>query len=162
MISIYRFCVLFILSLTLFSQTSLACSIEITPLRKRFRRAESVFVGKVISIAEYNPSEKEKLLIPEYTRDWKYFSKVTFEINEKWKGDVSKKQDFIAIAYFPCGCPGDDIDQFKEGEEFLVFTEDNNFVSICGSEETASGYTKKKIKRLDSFWFRKWARIYPF
>lgn len=157
-----------VLALMLCFQSVNSCSIEIPPLRKEFRRAKSVFIGKVLKISDdYVPTEKEKQTIPEYWKEgyWKdkyIFSKVTFEVKKKWKGNVAETQDFVAVAYFFCGCPGGDIDKFKVGEEFLVLATGQNFVTICDSKNANSEWAKGDMKRFDNFWFRTWARIYPF
>ncbi|HEX8251029.1 MAG TPA: hypothetical protein VF599_22840 [Pyrinomonadaceae bacterium] len=50
-----------ILALIICFQTSVACTADIQPLRKEFRRAESAFVGRIIKISEYYaPSEQKK------------------------------------------------------------------------------------------------------
>jgi hypothetical protein len=139
-----------------------ACTIKVPPFRKEFRRAESVFTGKVVKIVEaYSPTAKEAASFPEGWESWKYFSKITFEVKHKWKGDASDTREFVAVAFFDCGCPGG-FDAFKTGEEFLVFADEKNFVWICDSYKIEDEWAKDRIKRLDSFWFRAWARVYPF
>jgi len=144
-------------------QTVDACTIVVPPFRKEFRRAESVFTGKVINIVDaYSPSEKEAASFPEGWESWKYFSKVTFEVKNKWKGDASGTREFIAVAFYSCGCAGQKIDSFQAGAEYLVFAREKNFVWICDSYKIEDEWAKDRIKRLGSFWFRAWARVYPF
>jgi hypothetical protein len=143
-------------------QTVNACSLKIPPLRKKFREAKSVFLGKVVKIVDYSPSEAEKSAIPEYWQDYKYFSKVRFEIKNKWKGDVSENQEFLAVADWECGCPGDAPERFKEGEEFIIFASGKKFIIVCDAGRTKIEGKEQLIKKLDEFWFRAWARIYPF
>jgi hypothetical protein len=144
-----------------FSNSVNSCSISETPLRKQFRRAESVFIGKVIKVVEFTATEKEINSVPENWRDWKVWSKVTFEVEKKWKGNISKTQEFISIAYFICAC-STTVTEFKEGKEYLVFSERQSFVFVCESDENEGEYAKKKIKHINNFGFRFWSKIYPF
>ena len=147
-------------------QTVGACSQISTPLRKEFKEAKAVFVGKVIKISQYyTPDEQEKKTIPRfwkegYWKDKEVFSKVTFEITKKWKGGAAERREFVGVAYFSCGCSK--FIRLKEGTEYLVFATGQNFVTVCDSKDTESEFTKEKMKRLDRFWFRAWAEIYPF
>jgi hypothetical protein len=159
---VIRLSVIIVLTLAVCFQSVNACTIEITPLRKEFKQAKSVFVGKVISVVEHSPSEKETHLVPKYLRNWKHFSKVTFEIMEKWKGNVSGRKEYLAVAYFMCGCPGPKLDEFKEGQKYLVFAETKNFVHICSAGNLSEDHVAKNAKRLNRFWFRVWANLYPF
>jgi hypothetical protein len=147
----------FLLSL----QSANACSISSQPLRKQFREADAVFTGKVSKIIEYTPSEKEILLVPENWREWKVWSKVTFEVTKKYKGNISKTQEFISVAWYICGC-STTASEFKEGQDYLIFSQGKSFVGICNSEEIASDTAKKEIEQIDNFGFRLWSRIYPF
>lgn len=157
----FKISVMLALSVMIWFQTADACSISFTPLRKEFRAAKSVFLGKVVKIEDYVPSETEKASIPESWRDWKLFSKVKFEVKNKWKGNLSETREFIAVSYYDCGCPGD-ADQFKEGEEFFVFASGKHFITVCDAWRTRFENPKQLTKKLDSFGFRTWARIYPF
>lgn len=143
-------------------RVSSPCSLNISPLRKDFRAAKSVFLGKVTSISDYSLSENDKSFIPESWQNHKYFSKVRFEIKNKWKGDVSQNQEFIAVAYWWCGCPGGKPDEFKVGEEFIVFATGKKFITVCDTFRDKLDGKPALIKKLDSFGFRAWARIYPF
>jgi hypothetical protein len=158
-----QFKLLFFLAvLTWLSAISIeACTIEIYSLKKRFRQANTVFIGKVTKIVDYQPSAKELSLMPKEFRDWKGFSKVTFEVSKTWKGSASSNQEFIGVSAYICGC---DIAPrvLKEGEEFLVFSPKKNFVSVCDVGETKKDYVKDEIKSLNKFSFRFWASIYPF
>lgn len=136
-----------------------ACSISIPPLRKDFRGADAVFVGRVQSVSMVpNP---DLSLIPKSWDNWKGFDRITFQVERQWKGDRVKTRDYVGVSAFDCGCPGD-IDQFEVGRDYLVFARTERFVTICESEEIGRGYVGEKMKRLDSFWFRSWSRINPF
>jgi hypothetical protein len=144
-----------------FSNSVNACTVTYAPLRKQFRWADSVFIGKVVKVVEYAPTDKEINSIPENWRDWKVWSKVTFEVEKKWKGNISKTQEFISIAYYICAC-STTVTEFKENKEYLVFSQKQSFVFVCDSDENESEYAEKKIKHIDNFGFRLWSKIYPF
>lgn len=148
------------LSTVFFSLSVAACTIEISPLRKDFRRANSVFIGKLLSIDELTPNTSNEK-IPDEWSDWKVFSKIKFQVERKWKGSYAGEREFVAAAYYTCGCDTR-MSQFVEGKEYLVFAESSDFVFVCSAEEIGRLTTTDKMKRLDSFWFRTWARIYPF
>lgn len=149
-------------------QTINACSLVIPPLRKEFRKSKAVFIGKVLKVEEtYSPTAKAEKNIPFFWREMalKYrfiYSKVTFEIKNKWKDNLPKTVDFVTIAAFDCNCPGGGIDFFEIGEEFLVMASGKRFAFICDSKKTSTEWAKSDIKRLNSFWFRAWTNLYPF
>ena len=156
------------------SQIAFSCTIYIPPFRKVYRESKSVFVGKVLKIEEYyNLTETDKRIIPEHwlqindrlraASQYKgLFSKITFEIKDKWKGNIAERKDFISVSAYDCGCPGDGINVFEIAQEYLVTAREKNFVSVCDSKTADSDWAKDDIKRLDKFWFRTWATIYPF
>lgn len=145
--------------LFLFSFEVLACSIYIPPLRKDFRGADTVFVGRVESVASL--SNYDAAVIPKSWDDWKMFERITFSVERKWKGDARKVREYTGVSVYDCGCPGG-LDQFEVGKAYLVFARKERFVSVCESERIGGKYVEEKMKRLDSFWFRSWSRIYPF
>lgn len=149
------------LSTALFAVEVAACTIEISPLRKDFRRANSVFTGKLLSIDALKPNTSDEEKIPDSWSDWKEFSKVKFQVERKWKGSFARELEFVAAAYYTCACDTR-MSQFAVGKSYLVFAETRDFVSICSAEEIGRTTTTNTMKRLDSFWFRTWARIYPF
>jgi hypothetical protein len=139
-----------------------ACSIEIPPLRKDYRRAESVFVAKVIKVEETTLDPSVVNNFPAGWRDWKLFSRISFQIERQWKGPSGTQKEYVGVAFYGCGCPGGPFDQFVAGNEYLVFGGSKNFLTVCESEKTGSEYISDKMKRLDKFWFRTWVEIYPF
>jgi hypothetical protein len=142
-------------------QNVIACTIEIAPLRKQFRGAKAVFIGKVVKISQFNPTETEKLQnVPENWRDMDNFSKITIEAQNKWKGSISSRKDFIGVIGFPCGC--DSYQELKENKTYLFFVYEKNFLTICDAKESDKDWVKKEMKRLNNFGFRLWSRIYPF
>jgi hypothetical protein len=160
------FILLIFISIFCFQNIS-ACSLYIPPLRREFRKAKAVFTGKILKVEDYYlPTEQEKPDIPENwtsgsLKNANIFSRVTIEIKKKWKGNLPGKKTFIAVSYWNCGCPGDQ-DRFEQGQEYIFFTERKNFITVCDSWR-GKGFGKETlIKKLDNFWFRSWARIYPF
>ena len=161
--TMFRVCLSLLLALLFCFQDTNACTIIVPPLRKQFRDSKGVFVGKVIKLTNstYVPNESEKRDIPKVWWDEaEEFSKITFEITKGWKGNFAKQQDFFSINIFSCPCA--EIRKFEEGKEYLVYAAGKNFVTICDSKEIIFAGTKDEIKHLDNFWFRTWARIYPF
>jgi hypothetical protein len=158
----YFLAALFIVVGYIFIGNVQACSIEIQPLRKQFRRAKLVFIGKVLSIQPTPLTEAGKAGIPKTWRDWNEFSNIKFQVLRKWKGDSPSEREYVGIAYYICGCPHFPMDQFYVGKDYLIFAGDKKFITVCESEKLGSDYVAKEMKSLDSFWFRSWAAIYPF
>lgn len=140
------------LLLCLFSETVFSCSIVIVSLRKEFRNAKDVFLGEIISVEKSDSYQ------------------VTFKVLKSWKGRKAKELTITAFDY--CLCPNRKFD-FEKGKQFLVMT------TLVGEDETRQlifdtcqiyiyqvdkfpDEANKTMKRLDSFWFRTWAKIYPF
>lgn len=158
-----RYCLSWALVVFAFlAQQVSACEIVIPPLRNEFRQARAVFIGKVKRVQDFTPSPQESLNVPEPWRAYKTLARIHFEISKKWKGPGSREQEYVAIAHLPCGCPGDPWRQFSEGDEYLIFEYDKGFLTVCESDKIGPGHVQDKVKRLNSFWFRAWARIYPF
>ncbi len=145
------------LLVTILSGYVLACSISIPPLRRDFRKAESVFVGKVLSVQSTALTKAEEKRFS-YLKDWESFSRIKFQVIKQWKGAAGNEREYVGIAFDLCGCPDWPMDQFVEGREYLVFAREKNTLTVCESESV----TTEKTRRLDSFWFRTWARVYPF
>lgn len=143
-------------------QPAKACSVVEIPLRKQFRHAASVFVGKVLKVEEYSLPESERSkVIPENWSSLKVFSKVTFEITNSWKGDLKKTVQLIGVASDVCAC-SQNVTQYQAGMEYLIFSHENNFITICDARPNGSDWAVADKKRIDRFWFRAWARILPF
>lgn len=156
------FHLLFALVLTcgLFLHPILGCSVDIIPLRKQFRRADAVFTGRVKKVSDYYPSAFDLQRAPKDLADWKFWSKVTFEIDQKWKGNMRKNEEFLA-AIDVCTC---DVRarELKEGVEYLVFAEKRKFLHVCRAHETDNEWAESDMKKLNKFSFRLWSRLYPF
>jgi hypothetical protein len=136
-----------------------ACTVEITGLRKEFRRSRNVFVGKVISVASV-PKEQ---LPPRVVETWGPLDKITFRVKQAWKGQDTGTITVFSNVY--CSCPNKFL-EFKEGREFLVFSDRDSIADACSLRvydlATSDEYSKKDMKRIGSFWFRTWATLYPF
>jgi hypothetical protein len=96
--------------------------------------------------------------------DYKFLTKVTFNVERSWKGD-RKKQVYLYSTMI-CDCPTR-YDYFSIGKKYLVFSDKNTYFDPCDVynakvDSTNDASVKNEIRRLDSFQFRIWARIYPF
>jgi hypothetical protein len=140
---------LFLISILCF-QTASACSVVVISLRKEFRNAKDVFLGEIVSVR----------------KDKSY--QVTFKVLKSWKGRNEKELTIEAFDH--CPCPNRSFD-FVVGKEFLVMTtlegEGKNLTfAPCQiyayQVDKQPDEAKKTMKRLDDFWFRAWAQIYPF
>ncbi len=157
---VFYISVLFILNLLLCFQSINACTAPIVTLRNSFISAKYVFLGEIVSV-----ERKEDEELPEKLQDYyKALDKITFKVIKSWKG--SSKNQIVNYSIPYCPCPGREFD-FVKGKKFLVFADENNFFDICDMNSVQmdseyAEYVEKNIKRLNSFWFRTWARIYPF
>jgi hypothetical protein len=136
-----------------------ACSAIVVPLRKQFRRADSVFLAKVSRVEKHIPSAKERSQIPQFWKDFPETFKVHFDIQRTWKGSSEAERTYLTD-WDMCACASRPT-QFVVGEEYLVFA-GHGFVSVCDAGRSDSDFTKNDMKQLSSFWFRTWATIYPF
>lgn len=153
--------IMFVLLFAFCLQSVNACTVEVLSLRKEFRKANAVFIGKIIDVNDVPISEAEKQkVIPQDWRNETLFSKVMVEIKQKWKGNLKKTQEFWGVVFGSCRCRQPD--NYKLGKEYLIFAQTNNFIAFCDSNEISYDSTKDDIKRLDNFGFRLWSRIYPF
>ncbi len=151
-----------LLSILITANASFACSVSEVPLRKVFRHADAVFRGKVVQIVRRELSPREKQLVPEVWRDWNQFSLVTLDIENSWKGGLKGTKEFVAVDSYDCGCPNHL--EMNLGDELIVFS-GNIFLTVCQTVKTHpvnTRHTRQDVHRIDSFWFRTWARIYPF
>jgi len=142
---------LFVLFLMICFQSINACTSVDEPLRKTFRRTKAVFLGKIKEIKQIPLADYSKSLVD---------GEITFEISKTWKGDYKKQMTLAANIGWVCGC--DSPDQFKVGQEYIVFVDKQSVANFCDAEKTDTKYGSSKMKQLDSFWFRTWAKIYPF
>jgi|GEM_PF-7031049 len=147
----------------LFGWTSTyACSVEIESLRKHFRHADTVFVGRVTSVRETTLSEQEQAQVPDSWSDWKLYDQMDFQVMRQWKGARVKTKTYFGVGIYDCGCPGGPIDKFEVGNEYLIFAEHKRFLTVCESERIGSDFVKNEMKRLDGLGLRLWASVWPF
>lgn len=155
-------------------ESVLACTIEITPLRKNFRQAKEVYVGEIISVQKKSDSEIPKDF-GSYGANYKEIYQIHLKIIKSWKSVNKNKQAILYSTDF-CGCPYRKY-SFKVGDKMLAFTYKYQEFDICNlysahlesrfveENNISTSYleeAQKTIKKLDSFGFRLWARIYPF
>lgn len=135
---------------------SIGCSCVDSPLKERFRNATAVFVGGL-----YDIDEGDKPNVQNY-RD----GTPVLLVKRSWKG-IGK--ELVAIDFdFPKqigACPL--LDHFDEGVDYLVFAygKDLEIRAQCSdTHKLTNEYTgiNRDMRRLDSFWFRFGARVWPF
>ena len=92
--------------------------------------------------------------------------KVRFRILKSWKGQNKGEIDVYTSGY--CACPPRNF-PFSVGEEYLMDTDSEGFADACNEfnlvkpfDLTGENLFNDQVKRLNGFWFRTWARLYPF
>lgn len=137
--------------------TTVACTCVHDSLGKRFRKAEAIFVGTLADKGLYES--------PQNVQNYKD-GRLVFLVEESFKG-VRKK--FIAVDIdltgFSANCPF--LTDIAEDSDYLIFAygRELQFRAECpDSRELKAGYSDviKQIGKLDSFWFRTKARLWPF
>lgn len=161
-ISTLRTLVFFCVLLLSVSQDAIGCEIVALPLRREFKRAERVFQGRVVRVQEL---PENKVARKSTERDSFATHKLTLEVVRSWKGS---RQDTVEVTTSDyCPCPSRKY-EFVTGKEFLIYADKKGYVDICNLYfiEKTSGerlkYFNETTRHLDKFWFRTWARIYPF
>jgi hypothetical protein len=125
-----------------------SCSCANPSQREKFRKADYVFLGQVIDIANSN------------IEDFVY--EVKFKVEKQWKGI---KMPELSV-HFTFDSPGwcGDLNLAKE-EGFLIYAyhERQNLVSYtdCGPNIKAN-YAIASVKKLNNRWLRMFARLFPF
>jgi hypothetical protein len=129
-----------------------ACSCADPSVREKFRRADAVFVGKVVEMTPIEPSKEFPMAI----------YNVRFEVERHWKGARGREVTTVADFDIPGMC-GDL--KLAVGESFLIYAPRENgrlrVLGDCGPNRNVR-YAGEEIKRLGSFWFRAKARLYPY
>ena len=131
-----------------------ACSCGDPSVRERLRDADAVFVGKVVELRPAEPDED--FPTAQYV--------VRFEVERRWKGAGGR--ELVAVAdYDQKGWCGDL--NLTEGERYLVYAPREKgrlrVYTDCGPNRDLKWEgTAAEVKRLDSFWFRFRARLYPY
>jgi len=128
------------------------CSCADPSVREKFRAADSVFLGSLIEINPTNPTEDFPLAA----------NMVKFRVEKRWKG--ARKPEIVALAnYDQPGFCGDL--SLMLGERYLVYADREKgqlvIYTDCGPNRNFK-YAGKEIERLNGFWFRFFARLYPY
>ena len=141
-----------VLTTSILIQTVQACSpLDEVPLRKSFRKAEAVFLAEVAKITALTNVDYEKSLVD---------GDISFRIIESWKGKYRDQTVLSGNVGWNCGCAGPG--EFKIGTQYIVFVDKSSNANFCDATIAELAAGKKIVGRLDSFWFRTWAGIYPF
>jgi hypothetical protein len=148
---IYSIFLALLLISVFFSENSYACSTYISPLKERFRKAETVFVGTVDSVELYPPGRNWAL-------DGLNRYSVRFKTTKTWKGAEKGAREYVLFEA-ACDCDGRS-EVPKLGKEYLFMPDKDPSVCDAVAADTERG--RNEIKRLDRFWFRTWATFYPF
>ena|GEM_PF-2779991 len=148
---IYSIFLALLLTPVFFSENSYACSAYSSPLKERFRKAETVFVGTVESVEPYPPGRN-------WTLDGFNTYTVRFKATKTWKGAEKDDREYV-VYEANCDCKGTS-ELPKLGKEYL-FTPDKD-PNVCHAIATDTERGRNEIKRLDRFWFRTWATFYPY
>lgn len=150
-----------ILIILLLSDAVFACSVIISGLRTEFRRSKNIFVGEIVIGNETNEPK-----IPEKLKEkWNTLEKVRFKIIQSWKGQSSGEIDLFLSPL--CDCPNRMLLP-EDDSKILVFTDKDGVLDACNmyvgniDDVRRKEEIDKTIKKLNSFWFRTWARAYPF
>jgi hypothetical protein len=129
------------------------CSCADPSQREKFRSANAVFLGKAIEIKEYTDPDKDFQM---------FIQTVKFEVRKQWKG--AKKPEIVALAAFDLpGWCGDL--NLTVGESYLIYAAREKgrllVYTDCGPNRNVK-YAWEEIKQLKNFWFRFFARLYPY
>ncbi len=139
------------LLLCLCSREAFACSCADFSVRHNFRHSDAVFVGKVVEMTPLEPTDDFPLA----------GSLVRFEVERRWKGARGREVTAVADVGFG-GCAPLSL---SAGESFLIYAPREkgqlHITAWCGPS-TKVGYAAEEMKRLDSFWLRTTARLYPY
>ncbi len=129
-----------------------ACTCNTFSVREKFRRAGAVFVGKVVEKTPTRPSEE----FPSAA------SVVRFEVERRWKGAEGREVTAVADFDAPYACSTLTL---TVGARYLIYAQREqgrlHVYTEC-SESGAAESAADEVKRLDSFWFRTKARLYPY
>lgn len=139
-----------ILLVTIGEQTVSACSCGEISTRKQFRSANSVFVGQVVTIKTGSNLDA--------ARDGDLYVAI-FNVLQTCKGP--SRGEFPV--YFDPGLFGCSVN-FQEGEKYLVYASHKGeffFDAFCSRTSPVSDASKDS-RRLNRFWYRLFACIFPF
>ena len=140
------------------SPEAYSCSCADPSAREKFRSADLVFVGQAV---DYNEAPSNDHAI-------NYI--VTFKVEKRWKGPKGSEITLAWMFDSPGMC--NDLPLVK-GERYLIYSgrqtvnykghkkEELIVETDCGPNHLAK-YHEKEIRKLNDFWFRMFARMYPF
>src|SRR5687768_12554754 len=138
-----------------------ACTIQVVGLRDEFRRSKNIFIGEVVSVDMVPKNRLPRRL----AENWNSLERITLRIKRSWKGE--KNGTIEVVSNSVCECPMRSL-IFERGKEFIIFADRDNFADACSMRNFDTAHERYKdnlgsdLRRLDKFWFRSWARIYPF
>src|SRR5262245_11697329 len=117
------------------------CTCEPNSARWGFRNAQAIFVGEFLSYTNRNPGLE-----------------VNFKIEKQWKGH--RQNEISAVWDGPVACGGF---IFEKGQKYLVYAHGKEMLVDTACDRTARlEHATDDINRLNSFWFRFFARAIPF
>ncbi len=132
-----------------------SCDCTVPKLRRDYREATAIFVGKVVEV-RFNQSSDDK------TRRLHPMA-VKLKVEKSWKGVRSPEITVITNeAITVCGGF-----EFREGERYIIYAYEKDLVTFnsCSRSRPLNyedEFDAKEIKRLNSFWFRLMAQLNPF
>src|SRR5688572_19095462 len=145
---IFQFSLFFFLFFLSCSE-AFSCTCVFSPLSKRFKKADAVFIGKIAEDIPENNAEiqnaKEGLPILEVVKAWKGIKKEYVAINFD---DFPKSSGNCSILY-----------RFEEDKEYLIFAygKDLKVEVECSDTRPLTDkydHTMREISKLNDFWFR--------
>jgi hypothetical protein len=131
-----------------------ACSCGEFSVRQKFRSSDAVFVGRVVELTPFGPTKEFPLAM----------HLVRFEVERRWKG--ARGREVTAVADFDSPGMCGDL-KLEVGGRYLIYAPSEKgrlrVYADCGPNldlkwKEAAG----EMKRLDSFWLRAKARLYPY
>ncbi len=152
----------FTLTILLIAESAYGCSCIILPLTKRFRQSEAIFVGRLAY--DYDTAKSSVQNFDE--------GRPVFEVTKRLKG-ISKRYVAINLDWDEIAkggmCPT--LVRFEEDKDYLIFAYGDNLTiqSVCSDSRKLNTqspewdkHTASEIRKLESFWFRTRARLWPF
>jgi hypothetical protein len=125
-----------------------ACSCANPSVREKFRNADAVFVGYLLSIKDSNVEE--------------FPHSIKFRVEKHWKG-VAGNNVTVLFAFDNPGWCGDL--PLTKGEQYLIYAyhQKEGLVTYidCGPNRIAQN-VPDEMRKLNGFGFRLFARLYPF
>lgn len=155
---------LFLLAFVIYilaAPATFACScVDYQINRRAFRDAKSVFIGTPIDSWLMGQDADDE------SRESSIFGmQVKFKVEKSWKGIKSSEiiitSDSDLTVSIPCGF------RFLKGKKYLVYAYGGKLeaATMCARDITPledDDFTRKRLKQLNSFWFRTYSRFNPF